>query len=151
MSVEHGGVTAKLGFHLQHQLGWDRYRVRWNAARLRVSTGRTFIPDIAVVPLALDEALRATPGVLEVYDAPLPLVAAVCSPSTGGYDVEEKLAGYRQRGDDEIWFPHPYDRTLTAWVRQPDGGYLRSVHRDGSVPVRSLPGVVVDLAWLFEP
>jgi Uma2 family endonuclease len=54
---------------------------------------------------------------LEIYDEPLPLVAEVWSPSTGGYDVLAKLPEYRRRGDTEIWLLHPYERTLTAWRR----------------------------------
>ncbi len=151
MSVEHGGSLAKLGTLLQQQLGWDAYRVRFGTSRLRVSASRTYIPDIAVVPLALDLALRARPRTLELYEAPLPLVAEVWSPSTGDYDVEAKLDNYQRRGDEEIWYLHPYDQTLTAWVRQPDGAYHRHLHREGIVQPARLAGVEIDLAWLFAP
>ena len=66
------------------------------------------------------------------------------------YDVERKLPEYRARGDLEIWRIHPYDRTLTAWRRQPDGSYLESVYRGGIVPVGSVPGVTIDLDALFD-
>jgi len=151
VSIAHGGTTNKLAVVLQMQLGWEEYRVRNNSSRLRISTRRTYIPDIAVVPIALDLALRADPYALELYEAPLPLVAEVWSPSTGDYDVEAKLENYQQRGDEEIWYLHPYDRTLAAWVRQPDGSYARHFHREGIVRSARLDGVAVDLAWLFEP
>lgn len=151
MSIAHGGVTNKLAFALQQQLGWEEYRVRNNSSRLRISSRRTYIPDIAVVPIALDLALRADPYALELYEAPLPLVAEVWSPTTGGYDIAAKLENYLRRGDEEIWYLHPYDQTLTAWVRQGDGRYERQVHREGTVRAARLPGVEVDLGWLFEP
>ena len=88
--------------------------------------------------------------VLEVYDQPLPLVVEVWSRSTGDYDVEEKLAVYQQRGDLEIWRIHPYERTLTAWRRQPDGSYDETIHREGVVSPTALPGVEIDLAALFD-
>jgi len=149
MSVEHSGAMGKLGFRLQEQLGWGAFLVRWNVARLRVSTGRSFIPDLAVVPVALDRALRAQPGSLDAFDQPLPLVVEVWSPSTGAYDLNDKLAGYQERGDEEIWFVHPYDRTITAWRRRADGTYQQAVHRSRMVRPASLPGVAIDLADLF--
>jgi Uma2 family endonuclease len=78
------------------------------------------------------------------------LVVEVWSPSTGHYDVATKLKGYRERGDTEIWFIHPYERTLTAWRRQPDGSYVEETHRGGVVAVASLPGVVIDLDVLLD-
>jgi Uma2 family endonuclease len=149
VSVEHSGVMGKLGFMIQAQLGWDAFLVRWNVARLRVSSGRYLIPDIAVVPIVLDRELRARPGTLDAFAAPLPLVVEVWSPSTGGYDVTTKLARYQERGDEEIWYIHPYERTLTAWLRQPDGTYRQTLHRQGVVHPASLPGVAIDLAALF--
>lgn len=88
--------------------------------------------------------------ILEVYDQPLPLVVDVWSRSTGAYDVTEKLAVYQQRGDLEIWSIHPYERTLTAWRRQPDGSYEEAIFRGGVVPVVSLPGVTIDLDTLLD-
>ena len=66
------------------------------------------------------------------------------------YDVERKLPEYRARGDLEIWRIHPYDRTLTAWRRQPDGSYVESVYRDGVVRPEWLPNVTIDLDALFD-
>jgi Uma2 family endonuclease len=75
----------------------------------------------------------------------------VWSPSTGAYDIAGKLPEYRRRGDAEIWYVHPYERTLTAWRRQEDGSYTETVyHEDEVVEVASLPGVRITLAELFE-
>jgi Uma2 family endonuclease len=78
------------------------------------------------------------------------LVVEVWSRSTGEYDVEEKLAAYQQRGDLEIWRIHPYERTLTAWRRLPDGSYDETIHQEGVVSVAALPGVEINLTALFD-
>ena len=74
----------------------------------------------------------------------------VWSRSTGGYDVNAKLPVYMERGDLEIWRIHPYERSLTSWVRQPDGSYQESVYRGGIVSLAALPGVTIDLDELFD-
>jgi Uma2 family endonuclease len=79
-----------------------------------------------------------------------PLVVEVWSRSTGDYDVEEKLADYQRRGDLEIWRIHPYERTLTAWRRLPDGSYEETIYRDGIVRPTALLGVEIDLTALFD-
>jgi hypothetical protein len=45
---------------------------------------------------------------------------------------------------------HPFDRTLTAWRRQPDGSYTESYYSGGSVQPVALPGVAIDLDTLFD-
>jgi Uma2 family endonuclease len=102
-----------------------------------------------VIPSAMEQRQRGGPGHLEVYAEPLPLVVEVWSPSTGDYDVDGKLPEYQQRGDLEIWRIHPYERTLTRWVRRPDGSYSESVQRGGTVAPAALPGVTIDLDALF--
>ena len=47
---------------------------------------------------------------------------------------------YLARGDLEIWYVHPYERTLTAWRRQSQGIYTETVYRGGIVHPESLPG-----------
>jgi len=124
--------------------------VYMNAPRLRIPSGSFYIPDITVVPRALFRQRRQRRrGRLEVYEEPMPLVVEVWSPSTGDYDVQTKLQQYQQRGDAEIWLVHPYDRTLTAWRRQPNGGYSETLYREGSIEPMALPGVRIELAALF--
>ena len=79
------------------------------------------------------------------YAEPLPLVVEVWSLTIDGYEVAAKLPLYRQRGDLEIWFLQPYERTLTVWRRQPDGSYSEERYTGGIVAVASLPGVEIDL------
>lgn len=150
MSVEHGGVMMVLAADLHNQLDRNQFRVRANHAKLRRSADTYYVPDIVVIPAALERALRKSPGSLDAYPEPLPLVVEIWSPTTGRYDINEKLPDYQARGDLEIWYIHPYERTLTAWRRQPDGGYVETIHRVGIVRPESLPGVEIDLDTLFE-
>ncbi len=149
MSVEHGDVMDLLVEQLRNQLDRSKYRVRTHHARLRRSADTYYVPDVAVIPTALVQALRERPGSLDAYSDLLPLVVEIWSPSTGRYDINEKLPDYQERGDLEIWYVHPYERTLTAWRRRPDGSYSESVYRSGMVRPESLPGVAIDLDALF--
>ena len=150
MTTEHSAVVSELDHQLQPQVDWDVHVIRSNSSRLRISTGSYYVPDLCVLPRALERRLRAHPGTFEVYDDPLPLVVEVWSASTGNYDVEEKLREYQRRGDLEIWRLHPYDRTLTAWRRRPDGEYEQTIHRTGTVHLAALPDVVIDVERLFN-
>ena len=151
MSVVHGDVVMQLAALLYNHLDRNEYRVRAQHARLRVSTETYYVPDVAVVPTALERALRDRPYALDAYPDPLPLVIEVWSPSTGDYDIKGKLPDYQARGDMEIWYVHPYERTVTVWSRRPDGSYDEIIHRGGIVRPASLPGVVIDLEDLFQP
>ena len=151
MSVEHGGVIMQLIELLLAQLDRNEYRLRTTHARLRRSADTYYVPDLVVIPTASVLALLEHPNSLDAYPEPLPLVVEVWSPSTGRYDINEKLPDYQARGDLEIWYIHPYERTLTAWRRQPDGSYTETVFRGGTVRAESVPGVAIDLNTLFEP
>ncbi|MGH2618083.1 MAG: Uma2 family endonuclease [Thermomicrobiales bacterium] len=151
MSVDHGGVMDNLLAFLYGQLDRSEYRIRTTHARLRRSSDTYYVPDVAVIPTATVQALLERPHSLDAYPDPLPLVVEIWSPSTGRYDIREKLPDYQARGDLEIWYIHPYERTLTAWRRQADGAYTETVYRSGTVYAESLPGVAIDLDTLFEP
>jgi Uma2 family endonuclease len=149
MTAAHNQLGMQLGYMLMSQLDWAVFQVRVDSGRVRRPHETYFIPDVFVVPAALVAPLLDQQDVLEVYDQPLPLVVEIWSRSTGDYDVEEKLAVYQQRGDLEIWRIHPYERTLTAWRRLPDGSYEEAVFSEGVVHPVALPGVGIDLAALF--
>jgi Uma2 family endonuclease len=117
---------------------------------VRRSPENYFIPDVFVFPLPLAESFRQRSDVLESYDEPLPLVVEIWSPSTGDYDVGTKLAEYKRRGDLEIWLIHPFERTLTAWRRQPDGSYTESYYTSGTVQLVALSNVTINLDVLFD-
>ena len=149
MSESHNIVIRRLTRQLIVQLDPDRYEVCMNIGRVKRSEETYYIPDVYVVPLAGPVTIRNRPYRLEVFDQPLPLVAEGWSPSTGDYDVEENLPEYMARGDQEIWRLHPFEYTLTAWRRQPNGLYTETVFRDGIVEPIALPGVAIDLDRLF--
>jgi Uma2 family endonuclease len=148
MTAEHNDLALELGYLLRHQLPRGQFRVRINAGYVRRSEANYYIPDVTVVPTEAEREQRGTCK-LEVYSVPLPLVVEIWSPSTGGYDAREKLPEYQARGDQEIWFLHPYERTLTVWRRRPDGHYTEIVYRGGTVQPTALPGVSIDLDTLF--
>ncbi len=150
VTTEHNEVISRLVAQLVRQLPEERFTVRSNSTRLRVSTGSYYVPDVVVLPRPLVMRSREQPGRLEVYDDPLPLVVEVWSPSTGDYDVDSKLREYQLRGDQEIWRLHPYEHTLIAWQLQRDGGYLEAVYRTGAVRPLALPEVSVEIAALFD-
>ena len=93
--------------------------------------------------------LHERPGTFEVFEDPVPLVVEVWSPSTGDYEIDDKLREYQLRGDMEIWRLHPYERTLWTWRRQPGGSYVETVVTSGAVEPAALPGVTIDLDALF--
>lgn len=150
MTFEHDDVAQNLGVAIHTQLDRREYRVRTGLGHVRRPTRSYFIPDVFVIPRAAFEPKRGHPDELESYIEPLPLIVEVWSRSTGGYDVSDKLAEYQRRGNTEIWLIHPYERTLTAWRRQPDGSYNQTVITEGIVRPVALPGVAIDLAALFD-
>jgi Uma2 family endonuclease len=150
MTAEHNYVMTRLFESLIRQLDRREYDVRSNAGHVRRSAESYYIPDVFVVPMPLVQAQRGQQNLLETYEAPLPLVVEVWSPSTGDFDVDSELPEYQRRGDQEIWRIQPYDRTLTTWRRQPDGSYTETVYAGGSVRPVALTGVVIDLDSLFD-
>ena len=150
MTAEHNHVASVLFFRLRQQLDWSQFEVRLSMGHVRHSAERYYIPDVFVIPIELFRPLRGQRNVLEAYDAPLPLVVEVWSPSTGDFDVDSKLPEYQRRGDVEIWRIHPFDRTLTAWRRQPDGSYVEAHYTGGAVQPIALSGVTIDLDTLFD-
>jgi Uma2 family endonuclease len=150
VSFEHGEIAMLLGHLLLLQVDRTEYTV---VSELRVSRpGSTvFMPDLMVVPAAYRREYGGRPGTLAIFPDPVPLVVEVWSASTGGYDLDTKIPVYQQRGDLEIWRIHPYERTLTRWVRQSDGSYREDVFRGGVVALVGLPGVTIDLDVLFGP
>jgi len=146
MTMKHNRTERRLERMLMQQLPEEEWEI--GETRLRISTGTYYVPDLTVLPRFLVDSFPE--GEFEVYTEPVPLVVEIWSPSTGEYDVEEKLREYQLRGDLEIWRIHPYERTLTAWRRQPDGSYADHVYRSGIVRPASLPDTAIDLDRLFR-
>ena len=150
MSMKHDNVSFYLAVALANQLERRVYRVNVNGGKTRRSARNYYIPDVVVIPATFQLPFEDDPRAFNAFSEPLPLVVEVWSLSTGAYNFETKLEGYRERGDAEIWFIHPYERTLTAWRRQPDGSYAEETYRGGLVPVASLPGVLIDFDALLD-
>jgi Uma2 family endonuclease len=150
MTFRHGSSSFYLGVQLADQLDRSEFEIRVQHGRLRRTDKTYYIPDVYVIPMAIITPERAESRELEIYDEPLPFVAEHWSQSTGEYDVMAKLPEYRRRGDAEIWLVHPFERTVTAWRRQPDGNYSQTVYRGGRVQLWALPGVTIDLDALFH-
>jgi len=150
MTADHNRFGMRLALQIGAQLDSDEFEVRVNSSRLRRPNGMNFIPDVVVVPTALVERITNRIDILETYDPAVPFVAEVWSPSTGVYDTDTKFAEYRERGDQEIWRIHPYERTVHVWRRQPDGSYLETLHLGGKLTLMALPDVTIDLDLLLR-
>jgi Uma2 family endonuclease len=150
MTQAHTWVTWRLNGMLVPQLDTREYIVDTGQTRLGVSTGSYYVPDLCVIPMALQPSpIDWRDPHLYVIRVPLPLVVEAWSPSTGEYDLGTKVKEYQLRGDSEIWIPHAYERTLTTWRRQPDGTYVETLYREGTIPLVALPGVRIDVEALF--
>lgn len=149
MSARHHDVSALLGHYLMSQLDLSKYRVHINGSRLARSVRSYFVPDLAVIPIELFPATEENPRALDYYEAALPLVVEVWSPSTGGYDIDAKLPEYRARKDREIWRVHAYDRSVIRWTQQPDGSYQEDHITSGSLRPAFLPNISIELELLF--
>src|SRR5438105_11170114 len=78
MVIEHDYIQRELGDELRAQLTRRDYVISVNTARLRVSTGSFYIPDLCVIPREFERRkLQERPRRLEVYDEPMPLVVEV--------------------------------------------------------------------------
>lgn len=148
MAMAHNRSLDRLDTQVKRQLS-DDFEVRESRGRLRISTGSYYEPDLFVVPVSMVQEFEDDPGEFEVFEGPVPLVVEIWSPSTGGYDASTKLPEYRLRGDKEIWYLHPYKRTLTAWRLQADGSYTETLYSGGLVRPAFLPSVAIDLDRLF--
>jgi Uma2 family endonuclease len=148
-TARHNRVMLWLAAQILEQVDPANFDVRCNGGRARRADETSYIPDVMVIPTSLVRPFLERWDVLEVYDASLPFVAEVWSPSTGAYDIDAKLPEYQRRGDAEIWRVHPFDRTVTTWRRRPDGAYDEEVYRGGMVDLFVLPGVHIDLDALF--
>lgn len=151
MSAEHNYVLMTLARQLFRQLDEARFAVSINAGRVARADESHYIPDLYVIEAERVAAARKRGAPLEVYRDPVLLVVEVWSPSTGGYDVDDKLPEYMKRGDHEIWRLHPFEGTLRGWRRRIDSGYDEFIMVSGAVVPIALPGISIDLDALFAP
>jgi Uma2 family endonuclease len=150
MSVGHYLAARVIAHQLDVQLSFDDFQVMHNAGHASVADGDSYIPDLAIVPTAFVERLMTDPRSFERYDEPLPLVVEIWSPSTGSYDIDRKIPGYKARGDLEIWRLHPYHQSLMIWRRLPEGAYSIAEVSGGTIALHALPEVTIDLDAVFK-
>ena len=150
MTMAHNEGGRFICFMFMQQLGIDDYIIASDNALLRVSTNRYYRPDFAVIPREQARQVVGGPDNWEMIPFPLPLVGEVWSPSNSDAERREKVQGYQERGDQEIWLLHPRNLTLTIWLRQPDGAYSSSDNRAGIVSPSFLPQVRIDLDELWR-
>jgi Uma2 family endonuclease len=145
MSVWHNWVATYLGACLANQLDRRELVINVNGGRARHMACYYLVPDLIVIPAAYKPLFTDDPYTLGAYADPLPFVAEVWAPASDDYDIAAKLPIYRERGDLEIWFYHPYKRALILWRKQPDGSHTEERYTSGVVPIHSLHGVTIDL------
>lgn len=146
---EHNEASAELMLQLAAQLDTTVFTLRLNMGHLAAQPGHSYVPDVFILPRDYKRPRALAPGGLETYTEPAPFLCEVWSPSTGDYDTDAKLPYYQQRGDLEIWRVHPYDQTVTAWRRQPDGSYAEA-NLSGTVTLAAFPEITVDIGRLFQ-
>lgn len=112
-------------------------------------------------PMRLDERWSPEPGLLVVTEAhrhrltpqylngPADLVVEIATDGDPGLDGREKLPRYRQAGVPEIWLVSPQTSQVRTERRRPDGTCDTGHHRTGTLESAVLPGVWIDVAWLW--
>jgi Uma2 family endonuclease len=148
MTQEHNDAATELALQIAAQLDTSRFTLRQNSGHLQAPGGRSYVPDVFVLPRDYRAPRSVSPGRLEAYDKPMPFVCEVWSRSTGDYDTDAKIPHYQARGDAEIWRIHPYASTVTAWRRQADGTY-EETELSGSVSLAAFPEISIDIGRLF--
>ena len=151
MASGHDRSILELTHQLFRQEDRTVFRVLPGLGRVARATTSYYIPDLSVVSAAQFAAFDGQDRALHLYRDPLLLVVEIWSPSTGDYDIDEKIPEYVARGDLEVWRLQPYERHLTAWRRRPDGDYDVVEFAGGRVELHALPGVTIDLDALFVP
>lgn len=149
MASGHDRALLNLIHQLLRQEDRTAFVVLPGLGRVARATTSYYFPDLCIVTAAQFAAFDGKDRSLHLYREPLLLVVEVWSPSTGAYDIDEKIPEYIARGDLEIWRLHPFARTLKAWRRREDGGYDEVEFTGGTVQLHALPGVRVDLDALF--
>lgn len=150
MTLWHNSAMRRLTGQLNAQLDPDLFEVASNCVRLQHRRGSYYVPDVAVIPVGLMARYAQPSNELESYESAVPFVAEVWSPSTGGFDIDEKIPDYKARGDAEIWRIHPLERVVLAMRLGPGGVYSDQEWRGGRAPLSSLPGVQIDIDRLFR-
>jgi len=107
-----------------------------------VQPTRVFRPDISVV---CDPEQISPQG----CDGAPALIAEVLSPSTAGYDQDEKFHCYLQAGVPEYWIVSPVSRTVKRHVLDRDSYIVRVFDATDMLASERLPGLEIPLSEIF--
>jgi Uma2 family endonuclease len=103
-------------------------------------------PDICVV---CDSAKIDDRGCLGAPD----WIIEILSRHTSAKDLREKFELYEEVGVTEYWVIHPSDHTVLVYTLNAQGKYegiLKPYTRSDKVQPKTLPGLIIDLAEIFE-
>ena len=104
---------------------------------------RRYCPDLSFLAADHRDRIQA-----KRVMGPVDLAVEVVSESTRAYDLGEKRDAYRQGEIPEIWFFDPDRTQCHVDFLEPDG-YRDLALTAGSFSSRVLPGLTVDVAWLW--
>jgi Uma2 family endonuclease len=136
-----GEIYARLRDHVNdHRLGLAMFA----PFDVRFSEHNAVQPDVLFFSVANRRALGDDYGV----GAP-DLAIEVLSPSNRRVDLVLKRALYADNGVPEYWIVDPGKRTISV-NRLHDGRYRETTHTGGTVEFQTLPGLVIDMATLFN-
>lgn len=117
-------------------------RLRRNLNNQEVTT--VVQPDICII---CDPSKRDERGCNGAPD----LIIEILSPATARKDVKDKFELYEEAGVLEYWIMDPLENLLDVFVLQNNKYQLvKKYVCDDLVPVNTLPGLVIDLADIFE-
>ena len=138
-------LLRDMAIAIGRQLDRSDTRLQLNRARLAVARDSYYIPDIVILPHRVDEVDQDGPTIRR---DPALLVIDLLSPD-GDDDQQDRIAGYRLRGDAEVWLLQPSAALVTRWTRRDDGEYDESTSLPGITAPVLLPEVRIDLGTLL--
>jgi Uma2 family endonuclease len=101
-------------------------------------------PDVCVV---YDHSKLDEKGCLGVPD----YVAEIQSPTTAGYNLNEKFTLYETVGVREYWIISPVEQTVQVFILQPNGKYDKgTLYETGEAPVYIFENIKIHLKFIFQ-
>jgi Uma2 family endonuclease len=98
-------------------------------------------PDITIV---CDKTKRYKGGVKGAPE----MVVEIVSPSNSAEDMHLKFRLYKEAGVKEYWVVYPEDKAVVVYLFNDENTYSEYTEKD-KVPVKTLPGLEIDLSTVF--
>lgn len=125
-----------------------------NLGRVKMATSQARLgPDL---PGREPDLMYITPDRLDIIkpgyvDGPPDLVIEIVSPESRARDYGDKMDEYEQAGVREYWIIDPPREDALFYQRHEDGLFRRATpDAEGRYHCRVLPGLVLDVAWLWR-